>query len=95
MSIKNLLKRLQPATVKKLRMKLFSLKLAYDNKKKYKKVRRNQKEIVRKLEKKNKLKIAFFLLNTDTWKLDSLYWSFHNHPRFEPIVIICPFIGKG
>ena len=88
MSIKNLLKRLQPATVKKLRMKLFSLKLAYDNKKKYKKVRRNQKEIVRKLEKKNKLKIAFFLLNTDTWKLDSLYWSFHNHPRFEPILIL-------
>lgn len=95
MSFKSFLKRILPHKIKNLLIKLYGLKLTYTDNRKIKQVRENQTGIVKDLKENNNIKIAFFLLNVDTWKLDSLYWSFQNHPRFEPIVIICPFIGKG
>lgn len=49
-------------------------------------------EIIRK---KEKIKVAFFLINVDTWKYDSVYWAFENSSRFIPTVVICPFISRG
>ena len=50
---------------------------------------------LRKLEEKTAIRVAFFLINTDTWKCDSLYWAFEDSDRFEPTVVICPFVSKG
>lgn len=53
------------------------------------------KRVKAKVLSKKKIKIVFFLINTDTWKYDSVYNSFSENLLFEPIVIVCPFIGKG
>ncbi len=44
---------------------------------------------------KEKNKIAFLLINVDSWKYDSLYFEFFSNDRFDPVVIICPFTSKG
>lgn len=59
------------------------------------KVQKVHKARIIEISKKDRIKIAFFLINVDTWKLHSVYKSFYNSKRFEPIVVICPFISKG
>ena len=56
--------------------------------------KRHQKalEIIRK---KKKIKVFFFLINTDTWKYDSVFWVLNENPLFEPTLVICPFTTKG
>lgn len=82
------------------RLKKNFIKLRYAYKRFYfqkeiKKVLINQNKATEKLKRKEKIKIAFYLINVDTWKLDSVYWAFKKHQRFDPIVIICPFITRG
>ena len=55
---------------------------------------KNHHNALLKLRNKNKIKLAFFLINVDSWKLDTLYWLFDNDVNFEPIVVICPFVSK-
>jgi hypothetical protein len=56
--------------------------------------KRNQKalEIVRI---KSKIKVAFFLIHDSIWKYDGVYKLMEEDDRFEPIVIVCPYIVYG
>lgn len=54
----------------------------------------HQKAIDR-IRNKDKIKVAFFLINVDTWKLDTLYWMFNNEDRFDAVIVLCPFVSKG
>ena len=49
----------------------------------------------RRLRGKSKLSVAFILINSDTWKLDGLYAELKKHKRFNPIIIVAPFVTKG
>lgn len=55
---------------------------------------RHQKalEIVRK---KEKVKVAFFLIHESVWKYDVLFDLMIHHPRFEPILFVCPVVNYG
>lgn len=58
-------------------------------------IERNQLKVLEKIRNQKKIKVAFFLINVDVWKLDSVYWSLNRANRYEPLVVICPFLSKG
>ena len=41
---------------------------------------------------KEKIKVAFFIVREAVWKLDELYWLMKRSQRFEPLVVICPWV---
>lgn len=61
----------------------------------YSKCDKQHKKKLNELIKKEEIKTAFYLFNTDTWKADSVYHELDKSKKFEPYVVICPFIGKG
>lgn len=52
-------------------------------------------KILRKLKNKRRLKVAFFAIHESVWKYDSLYQLMATHPRFEPIIVVCPVVNYG
>lgn len=48
-----------------------------------------------KIKNKKKLKVAFFVIHRSVWKYDGLYHLFKLDIRFEPVIVICPFVTNG
>lgn len=46
--------------------------------------------VVERLKGKEKLTVAFYLINASVWKLDELFRLMMHNERFEPIIILCP-----
>ncbi|NHB69843.1 CDP-glycerol glycerophosphotransferase family protein [Perlabentimonas gracilis] len=46
-----------------------------------------------KIRKKEKIKVAFLLIHESVWKYDGVYWLMENDKRFEPVIIICPYVS--
>lgn len=73
--------------------------ITYYNKLKYYtkigKVNKVYKNKLQDIKNKDTIKVIFLLLNVDSWKYDSVYQEFKKNGRFDPIVVICPFINKG
>jgi len=53
------------------------------------------KKIVRQVRKKDKIKVAFFLIHEAVWKYEGVYRLMEKDERFDPVVIICPYILYG
>lgn len=51
--------------------------------------------IVRQLRRKNSIKVAFFLIHDSVWKYDGLYRLLLTDDRFEPVIVICPYLIYG
>jgi CDP-glycerol glycerophosphotransferase (TagB/SpsB family) len=66
---------------------ILKLKIKYYN--------RLYRKTCKRLQKKDTINVALFLLNTDTWKYDDLYRDLERDDRFKPIIVICPLTGKG
>lgn len=49
-------------------------------------------EIVRK---KEKIKVAFFLIHESVWKYEGVYHLFKKDSRFDPVVFVCPYTIYG
>jgi hypothetical protein len=62
---------------------------------KLKKVQANHKKALEKVRKKEKIKVAFFLIHESVWKYESVYKLMEQYERFEPIVIVCPYVAYG
>ena len=50
---------------------------------------------VKKVRKKDKIKVAFFLIHDSVWKYEGVYKLMEQDERFEPLVIVCPYITFG
>jgi len=46
--------------------------------------------LLKKLRKKEKIRVVFTAWNVSMWKYDLLYRAMQKHPRFEPIVVLTP-----
>ncbi|MGC9375920.1 MAG: hypothetical protein ACP5DQ_12890, partial [Bacteroidales bacterium] len=55
----------------------------------------NHRRALKKIRKKRNLTIAFFLIHESVWKYAELYRLFAADKKFDPVVIICPYIGYG
>lgn len=56
---------------------------------------RRYENIAKKLQHKEKIKVAFFAIHSSVWKYDYLYRMMCEHPRFEPIIVVCPVVNYG
>lgn len=54
-----------------------------------------QKAALSRLKDKKKIKCVFFALFEEIWKYDGVYNLMQNHPRFEPIILVCPVVNYG
>ncbi|NGP76670.1 CDP-glycerol--glycerophosphate glycerophosphotransferase [Balneolaceae bacterium YR4-1] len=43
-----------------------------------------------KVRNKERIKVAFLVLNIDIWKYENLYFLLKKDERFEPVVVVCP-----
>ncbi|MEC5394199.1 CDP-glycerol glycerophosphotransferase family protein [Riemerella anatipestifer] len=51
----------------------------------------HQKELKR-IRKKEKINVVFFLIHHAVWKYEKLYHLFENDPRFAPSILVCPYM---
>lgn len=62
---------------------------------KIRKVKRNHEKALAKARKKEKLTVAFFLIHAPIWKVDGVFKLMLESERFDPVVVICPYIRYG
>lgn len=53
------------------------------------------KENLKRIQGKEKVKVAFFAIHSSVWKYDYLYRLMVEHPKFDPIIIVCPVVNYG
>lgn len=78
--------------------KLFQLGYRYGMFKEYvyiSTIQIKHKKALRKLKKKDKINCVFFALFDSVWKYDNVYRLMADHPRFEPIILVCPIVNYG
>jgi hypothetical protein len=86
--IKNVLKRTLPGTVKNwLSVKFFYYQL--------KRVQHNHKKALKRVRKKETIKVVFFLMHEPAWKCESIYRLLSNDERFETVLVVNPFMAIG
>lgn len=86
--VKSISRLVIPVRVKDLIKKVFLCKY-------YQFVQHSYKRKAQKLGKKDKIKVAFFLIHDSVWKYDGIYRLMEQDSRFNPIVVICPYIVYG
>ncbi|SHG35703.1 CDP-Glycerol:Poly(glycerophosphate) glycerophosphotransferase [Flavobacterium fluvii] len=60
-----------------------------------KKAPARHRKALEKVRKKEKIKVAFFLIHESVWKYDLLFNLMLKHPRLEPIIFVCPAMDYG
>lgn len=53
------------------------------------------KHIVKRVAKKDRIKVAFFLIHEPVWKYEGLYELLRKSNLFDPVVVVCPFMVYG
>lgn len=62
---------------------------------KIRKIQIQQMQLEKNIRKKPRIKVAFFLIHDSVWKYERLYRLMEKNDRFDPIVIVCPYITFG
>jgi hypothetical protein len=60
-----------------------------------KKAPKKHQKALQIVRKKEKIKVAFFLIHESVWKYDVLFNLMLQHPRFEPQIFVCPAVNFG
>jgi hypothetical protein len=84
----NGLKKIVPEAIKK------RLRLIYT----YLQVRKlqvYQNQTINRIRKKNKIEVVFIIYLEAEWKYEELYQIMIKDSRFEPVIVICPYISFG
>ncbi len=53
------------------------------------------RKVLEKLRGKEKYRVAFFVFQDSIWKYDSLYQAMAAHSRFDPVVVVIPYVTHG
>jgi hypothetical protein len=59
------------------------------------KAKKKHQKALQIVKKKEKIKVAFFLIHESVWKYDVLFDLMLKHPSFEPILFVCPAVNFG
>ena len=54
-----------------------------------------QRNALKRVQKKDIITVAFFLISESNWKYEEIYNLMVKDDRFFPVIIICPLIGYG
>lgn len=60
-----------------------------------KKAPNRHRKALKIVRKKEIIKVAFFLTHESVWKYDMLFNLMLQHPRFEPVIFVCPVVNYG
>ncbi|SHL11075.1 CDP-glycerol glycerophosphotransferase family protein [Flavobacterium chilense] len=60
-----------------------------------KKAPKKHQKALQIVRQKEKVKVAFFLIHESVWKYDVLFDLMLQHPRFEPVIFVCPAVNFG
>jgi len=85
--VKNIL-RLVLKSIKQIFFKFFLMRVRFHHKVALRKVREKAKNGV-------KIKVVFLLIHDSVWKYDGLYKLMLQDERFEPVIVVCPYIIYG
>lgn len=55
-------------------------------------VQRKQKNVIKAIRKKEKIRVVFFLIFDSVWKYEGVYHLMLNSKQFEPMIVVCPYI---
>lgn len=88
MSLTRTVEKIIPLRIKKVAKSTYDLFIILQSNAKHKKV-------LAEVRKKEKIKVAFFLIHSSIWKYDGVYKLMVEDIRFDPVVIICPYIAFG
>lgn len=58
-------------------------------------IEKKQRDALSSLKCKTTIKCVFFALFEDVWKYDRVYQLMERHPRFEPVILVCPIQNYG
>lgn len=50
---------------------------------------------LKRIKGKKIIKVAFFLIHESVWKYESVYHLMEKDERFDPIVVVCPYMSYG
>lgn len=64
-------------------------------KRKLKQVQTNHRRELKRIRKIQKIKVVFFVIHSSVWKYDILFRLIQKHPRFDPVIVICPYTKFG
>ncbi len=53
----------------------------------------NYQKIISRIKNKNKINVAFFIHSSSIWKYGDIYRMMERDDRFEPVIVICPYIN--
>ena len=53
------------------------------------------KQALNRIRKKDVINVCFFLIHESVWKYEELYQLFKKDKRFNPIVLVCPYVMYG
>ena len=84
----NVLRKIVPETIKK------RLRLIYTNIQ-VRKLQVYQNQTINRIRKKNKIEVVFIIYLEAEWKYEELYQIMIKDSRFEPVIVICPYISFG
>ena len=59
------------------------------------KIKYLQKRALRRLKEKTQIRCVFLGLFSEIWKYDELYKLMESHPRFNPMIVVCPIVNYG
>jgi len=58
-------------------------------------VKERHLQAIDRIKKKDFVTVAFFVIHRSVWKYDLLFEMLEQHPRFKPVIIICPYLNHG
>lgn len=93
--LNNILKKTLPDSI----LEKFKITMLYFNSfvynYKFKRVEANHKKALLLIKNKAKIKVAFFLIHDSIWKYEGLYKLMEKDERFDPVVVVCPYMVYG
>jgi len=96
---KKMIKDILPEWIKKplrsIQTKLIELQEEYEEYKIIYAQPKRHRKALKKVRKKEKIKVAFFAIHSSVWKYDGVYQLMDKDPRFDPIVVVCPVVNYG
>jgi hypothetical protein len=93
--IKNFIKKTLPVPVVEILKTLSGCIEKLIFKIKIHRIQHNYKRVLKRVQKKEKVKVVFLLMHHADWKYEVVYRLMDKDERFEPVVIVCPYSVYG
>lgn len=58
----------------------------------YSQIHKRYGKILKRVQQKEKIKVAFFVIHEAVWKYDGLFKLLEKDHRFDPLVVVCPYM---